>query len=67
MRMTNDSDEMVYITDNESVYHTHADCTHLDLTIIETTTDAVGSLRNKYGQKYKKCDYFPKIIQAPSM
>ncbi len=57
---SNDSDEMVYITDNESVYHTHADCTHLDLTIIETTTDAVGSLRNKYGQKYKKCDYFPK-------
>jgi hypothetical protein len=52
-------DEMVYVTDYGSVYHTHADCTHLDLTIIATTTDEVGSLRNDYGEKYRKCDYFP--------
>lgn len=58
-------DEMVYVTDNESVYHTHEDCTHLDLTIIATTTDEVGSLRNEYGARYRKCDYFPSGYTGP--
>ena len=48
-----------YVTDYESVRHTHADCTHLDLTVIRTDTDTVGSLRNVYGDRYKKCDGFP--------
>ncbi len=55
-----ESSRMVYVTNNESVYHTHADCTHLDLTIRTSTTSAVGSLRNEYGEKYKPCDGFPK-------
>ena len=49
-----------FITDNEEVYHTEADCTHLDLTIIETTAAEVGKLRNAYGKRYKKCPGFPK-------
>lgn len=52
-------EQMVYLTDNESVYHTHSDCTHLDLTVIATTTEQIGKLRNAYGEKYKKCDSFP--------
>lgn len=52
-------EEMVYVTDYKSVYHTHADCSHLDLTVIASTTDAVGKLRNSYGKKYRKCDAFP--------
>ena len=53
------SGETVYVTDYESVYHTHADCTHLDLTVIRSDTESVGSLRNVYGKRYKKCDGFP--------
>ena len=53
------SDALVYVTDHESVYHTHADCTHLDLTIFATDTEHVGSLRNIYGERYRKCDGFP--------
>lgn len=59
------SPEMVYVTDNESVYHTHADCTHLDLTIIETTRGAVSSLRNADGRRYRPCDGFPSDYDGP--
>ena len=51
---------MVLVTDNQEVYHTHADCTHLDLTIIETTTEQVSSLRSRDGSRYKPCRGFPK-------
>ncbi len=53
------SSQMVYVTDHESVYHTHADCTHLDLTIRTSTTSEVRSLRNDYGERYRPCDGFP--------
>ena len=55
----NGSAETVYVTDYESVYHTHEDCSHLDLTVIKTDTASVGSLRNAYGKRYKKCEGFP--------
>lgn len=51
--------KVVYVTDYESVYHTDPNCTHLDLTVTATTTSRVSSLRNIYGNKYKKCDNFP--------
>ncbi len=53
-------DEMVYVSDYESVYHTDPSCTHLDLTVFMSTTSEIGSLRNEYGEKYRKCDGFPK-------
>ena len=51
---------VIYLTDNESVYHTHADCTHLDLTIIKTNVADVKKMRNQDGKRYKKCKGFPK-------
>ena len=51
---------VVYLTDNESVYHTHADCTHLDLTVIKTNMNDVKKMRNQDGKRYKKCKGFPK-------
>ena len=53
-------DTLVYVTDHQSVYHTHADCTHLDLTVTKTDTAHVHTLRNKYGKRYKPCKGFPK-------
>ncbi len=49
----------VYLTENQEVYHTHADCTHLDLCIMRTNTSAVGRMRNQYGSRYKPCPGFP--------
>jgi len=51
--------EMVYVTDNREVYHTHSDCTHLDLTIVAVPFEAVGGLRNEDGSRYRPCAGFP--------
>ena len=57
--------EMVYVTQNESVYHTHADCTHINLTIIKTDMAGIANLRNAYGRKYRKCSNFPYDYDGP--
>lgn len=53
------SGEYVYLTENQEVYHTHADCTHLNLCIMRTDMSAVGRMRNQYGSRYKPCPGFP--------
>ncbi|MDO4477430.1 MAG: hypothetical protein Q4B73_00145 [Lachnospiraceae bacterium] len=60
-----DGTEMVYVTENQEVYHTHADCTHLDLSVKTATLAEVAHLRNAYGQKYKPCNGFPKDYTGP--
>lgn len=57
--------ETVYVTDNREVYHTYADCSHLDLSIIRTDQQSVKQMRNAYGNKYKKCSDFPKGYKGP--
>lgn len=49
-------EEMVYVTDYESVYHTSAECTHLELAIHQGTLGTVEDIRNAYGQTYHCCD-----------
>ncbi|MCR4672778.1 MAG: pilus assembly protein [Lachnospiraceae bacterium] len=51
-----DDQEMVYITDNQSVYHVNPDCTHLKLTISEVSAGAVGEAVNIYGAHYRPCE-----------
>lgn len=46
----------VYITPEGSVYHLYSDCTHLKLSVRSTTMGIVGSLKNEYGQAYRKCE-----------
>ena len=53
------SGEYVYLTENQEVYHTHADCTHLNLSIMRTDISQVGRMRNQYGSRYKPCPGFP--------
>lgn len=50
------SNTMVYITENESVYHTSPACTHLELAIHQGNEDEISSMRNAYGQKYHVCE-----------
>jgi len=47
--------DMVYVTDNRSVYHESLSCTHLKLSIQEVAKKDVGKLRNQNGSKYKMC------------
>lgn len=51
-----ETQNMVYITEYGEVYHTCADCTYLDLTIIRTDSRKVKKLRNKSGGKYYPCE-----------
>lgn len=54
---TNAGDEMVYITDRKTVYHTFSDCTHMDLSIEQISYDKVGGKRNENGGKYYACPH----------
>ena len=58
------SASLCYLTEYESVYHTHADCTHLDLSVRLSDTGSVASLRNDYGERYRPCDGFPAGYQG---
>lgn len=53
------SEETVIVTENQSVYHTDPDCTHIDLAVIRTPVSQVGKRRNAYGRKYRPCSGFP--------
>ena len=59
------SGEMVFVTENRSVYHTHADCTHLSLSVYTTSLAAAQKMRNVYGKKYKPCPQFPAGYDGP--
>lgn len=57
--------ELVYITDNEAVYHTDPNCSHIDLTVFKSTTSEIKGLRNSSGSRYRKCPGFPKNYSGP--
>lgn len=46
---------VVYMTETGTKYHTHLDCSHLTLSIQETTYGQVGYQRNQKNGKYTKC------------
>lgn len=48
-------DVIVYVAQNESVYHVDRNCSHISVTVIKTTPEEVINLRNASGGKYKKC------------
>lgn len=50
------SDEMVYITEFESVYHTAGDCTYLELAVHGVPSPGIESRKNVYGEFYKPCE-----------
>ncbi len=52
---TSYEDMIVYITDNQSVYHVDYSCTHLQLNISSENYGDLGSLRNAYEGSYSAC------------
>lgn len=49
-------DELVYITENGSVYHKSRQCSYLNLSIQEVNTSQLEMLRNADGGKYYACE-----------
>ncbi|MDF2473796.1 MAG: hypothetical protein K0R21_1578 [Anaerocolumna sp.] len=52
----NDNEEMVYITETGTVYHTSKNCTHLTLSIQKRDISQIDILRNDAGGKYHACE-----------
>lgn len=51
-----EADRMVYISDNQEVYHTSAACSYLDICLTAMSPGAAASERNAYGKRYTACD-----------
>lgn len=49
-------EEMVYISEHESVYHTSPSCTHIELSIHKEFAEDLDGQRNAYGEKYHSCE-----------
>lgn len=48
-------DSWVYITETGTVYHRSRSCTHLKLSVRKVLGNTVKALRNKNGEKYRRC------------
>jgi hypothetical protein len=53
---TKEQEEMVYITQNGTVYHKDPSCTHIHLSITEVSSSHVKDHRNSDGGKYYECE-----------
>lgn len=51
-----ETEELVYITQNGTVYHRTNSCTHINLSISEVGYNEVKNLRNNGGGKYYECE-----------
>ena len=54
---TGQSDEIVFITPEGTVYHRSRDCTYLRLSIRQLPYNALEDARNQSGGKYAPCEY----------
>ena len=49
-------EEMVFVTESGSVYHTKASCRYLNLSITQVSGSSVSQRRNDNGEKYSPCE-----------
>ena len=59
-------EEMVYVTDWESVYHTSASCSHLRLSVQGMSYSHAEQKKNIYGEKYHSCERCMEIGEKPT-
>lgn len=55
-RKQSGTEEYVYITKDSEVYHRDRECSHLSLSIRETSPEEIENLRNTSGGKYYSCE-----------
>ena len=51
-----EEEELVYVTEHESVYHTSSECTHLSLCVQAVSGSRAEHLRNQDGKSYHACE-----------
>lgn len=52
-----EDEETVFITDHGTVYHRNINCSHLKITVRETSKETVSNERNENGGKYYACEF----------
>ena len=50
------NEEVVFITESGSVYHTHSDCTYIKIVLDQVAYDTISSLKNESGSRYYPCE-----------
>ena len=50
-------EDMVYVTERQTVYHTHRDCSHMNVTVYSVSQKEAKKRRNDYGEKYGVCSH----------
>lgn len=50
------AEEMVYVTENQDVYHTNSGCTYLELSIYAVGKNDLSGARNEDGGRYHPCE-----------
>ncbi|MFT3982667.1 MAG: hypothetical protein QM697_02070 [Lachnospiraceae bacterium] len=55
-RAQKNKEEYVYITEDSEVYHRDRECSHIRLSIHETSSKEIENLRNNSGGKYHSCE-----------
>ncbi|MCM1194279.1 MAG: hypothetical protein NC389_17885, partial [Acetatifactor muris] len=48
--------QVVFITENASVFHLDRDCTHLRLSVRQISASMLEEERNRYGRRYQACE-----------
>lgn len=51
-----EQEEMVYVTEWESVYHESVSCSYLHLSPEPVPSSSLNGRKNQYGESYRKCD-----------
>lgn len=59
------AEEMVYVTENGSVYHRSLGCSHLNLNIRTVNTEDISKERANDGSKYYPCEYCCRQNERP--
>ena len=62
-----EEEELVYVTENGTVYHCSMECTHLNLSIREVAFGSVDGRRNEAGGRYRPCERCAKYSDTPAI
>lgn len=54
--MNGETQEMVYVSESQGVYHTMGNCTHLVVSVHALDAGRIGEKRNDYGERYHACE-----------
>lgn len=55
-RSGKEAEEMVFVTEHGSVYHTSSSCSHLSVTISAAASSKIQGMRNENGETYHACE-----------